>query len=194
MSGNEYLIEVMTKIDSFNQWLAKYNNFDFGWGERYSLFLAVLALTVILLFLLAQDPQQDKADNDNDNEKEKEKNILIITIITLVLSVILFCSAIAIYTSHQSKITNLNNAAITLEEFKRYQPIDFDKFPEWAKSDLIADGKLYYTKVRKAIEKQKEEKRKNEKLEQIKKRKELMYSMRNNINVITMNEKIFRFY
>ena len=174
MNENEYLIEVMSKIDSFNQWLVKYNNFDFGLGERYSAFLTVLALIVILLFFLAQDPQQDKADNDNDNKKEKRENI---PIITLVVSVILFFSAIAIYKSHQSKITNLNNATITLEEFKRYQPINFDKFPKWAKDDLIANGKLYYTNVREAIEEQKEEKRENDKLEQIKKRKELMYSM-----------------
>lgn len=172
MNENEYLIEVMTKIEAFNQWLAKYNNFDFGLGERYSAFLIVLALIVILLFLLTQYTPQDKADN----EQEKE-NMLIIPIITIVLSVILFVSAIAIYSSRQSKANNLKNETITLEEFQKYKPIDFDKFPEWARDDLAEKGKLYYTSVRKAIEDQESEKERMEKLEKMEKRKELMNSM-----------------
>ena len=172
MSKNEYLIATMSNIDSFNQWLDKYNNFDFGWGEQYAAFLTTLALIVILFFFIMQSNQQDNA-----GENVKKENLPLHLIITIVLSVILLTSAIAIYSSHQSKATNLKNVAITLEEFKNYQPIDFDKFPEWAKEDLVIKGKLHYTNVREIIEKQKDEKERMKDLEKMKKRKELMNSM-----------------
>ena len=172
MSENDYLIETMTKIEAFNQWLDKYNNFDFGLGERYAAFLTTFALIVILFFFIMHSNQQDNA-----GENDKKENLPLHQIITIVLSVILFTSAIAIYSSHQSKATNLKNVAITLEEFKNYQPIDFDKFPEWARNELITKGKLYYISVLRAIDEQEDEKNRMKNLEKMEKRKELMNSM-----------------
>lgn len=134
-------------------------------GERYSDLLIVLALIVILLFLLTQYTPQDKAEKGN------------IPIITIVLSISLFISAIVIYSSHKSKARDLKNETITLEEFQKYKPIDFDKFPEWARDDLAEKGKLYYIDVREAINEQEDEKNRMKKLERIEKRKELMNSM-----------------
>lgn len=172
MSKNEYLIETMTKIEAFNQWLDKYNNFDFGLGERYAAFLTTFALIVILFFFIMRSNQQDNA-----GENDKKENLPLHQIITIVLSVSLFVSAIAIYSSRQSKANNLKNETITLEEFQKYKPIDFDKFPEWVRDELAENGKLYYTSVRKAIEDQDYEKERMKKLEKIEKRKKIMNSM-----------------
>ena len=51
MSENEYLIEVMTKIDPFNQWLAKYNNFDFSNIHTFDLILCGLIAPFLIPLL-----------------------------------------------------------------------------------------------------------------------------------------------
>ena len=86
-------------------------------------------------------------------------------------------SAFFTYLSHEREIKDLENANITLEEFRKYKPIDFDKFPEWARDDLVIEGKLYYTSVREVIKKQEDEKERMKNLEKMEKRKELMNSM-----------------
>ena len=68
MSENEYLIEVMTKIDSFNQWLDKYNNFDFSNIRTIALFISgIIAPFLIILLLGPFEPDKSSGKKARDN-------------------------------------------------------------------------------------------------------------------------------
>lgn len=172
MSENEYLIETMTKIDSFNQWLDKYNNFDFSDIRTIVLFISgIIAPFLIILLLSPFEPDK------SSGKKARDNFISSMLLIAFLSSLILFISAFFNYLSHEREIKDLKDTTITLEEFKRYQPIDFNKFPEWARDKLITKGKLYYISVREEIENQEYEKERMKNLEKMEKRKELMDSM-----------------
>lgn len=169
MSENEYLIETMTKIDSFNQWLDKYNNFDFSDTHTFDLILCgLIAPFLIPLLSLIFKPGK------SSSKKSREEFALSVILITFLSSLILFMSAFFTYLSHEREIKDLENANITLEEFKKYKPVNFDKFPEWARNSLMWRGKLSYTRVRQTIKDLAEEK---ERMKNLEKRKELMNSM-----------------
>lgn len=172
MGENEYLIEVMTKIDSFNQWLDKYNNFDFSNIHTFDLILCGL-IAPFLIPLLSTIFKPGKSSS----KKSRVEFTLSVILITFLSSLILFVSAFLNHLSHEREIRDSKNANITLEEFQKYKPIDFDKFPEWARNELIIKGKLYYISVRQAIDEQEDEKNRIKNLERIEKRKELMNSM-----------------
>lgn len=172
MSENEYLIEVMTKIDSFNQWLDKYNNFDFSNIHTFDLILCGL-IAPFLIALLSNIFKPVKYSS----KKSRVEFTLSVILITFLSSIIFFASAFFAYLSHEREINDLENANITLEEFKKYKPINFDKFPEWARDSLMWRGKLSYTRVRQTIKDLDEEKEKMKNLEKMEKRKELMNSM-----------------
>ena len=172
MSENEYLIEVMTKIDSFNQWLDKYNNFDFSNIRTIVLFISGIIAPFLIILLLgpfAQDKTSGKKARDNF--------VSSVLLIAFLSSIILFISAFVTSFSYSRESRNLENANITLEEFQKYKPIDFDKFPEWARDSLMWRGKLSYTRARQTIKDLDEEKEKMKNLEKMEERKELMNSM-----------------
>lgn len=172
MSENEYLIEVMTKIDPFNQWLAKYNNFDFSNIHTFDLILCgLIAPFLIPLLSLIFKPGK------SSSKKSREEFALSVILITFLSSLILFISAFFNHLSYEREIRDSKNASLTLEEFQKYKPIDFDKFPEWAREGLMREGKLSYTRVRQTIKDLEEEKNRIKNLERIEKRKELMNSM-----------------
>lgn len=172
MSENEYLIEVMTKIESFNQWLDKYNNFDFSNIRTIVLFISgIIAPFLIILLLSPFEPDK------SSGKKARDNFVSSMLLIAFLSSIILFISAFVTSFSYSRESRNLENANITLEEFQKYKPIDFDKFPEWARNALITKGKLYYISVRKAIDDQEDEKNRMKNLEKMEKRKELMDSM-----------------
>lgn len=172
MNENEYLIEIMTKIDLFNQWLDKYNNFDFSNTRTFDLILCgLIAPFLIPLLSLIFKPSK------SSSKKSREEFALSVILITFLSSLILFISTFFTYLSHEREINDLENANITLEEFKKYKPINFDKFPEWARDSLMWRGKLSYTRVRQTIKNLDEEKEKMKNLEEMEKRKELMNSM-----------------
>ena len=172
MNENEYLIEVMTKIEPFNQWLDKYNNFDFSNTRTFDLILCGL-IAPFLIALLSNIFKPSKSSS----KKTREEFALSVILITFLSSLILFISAFFTYLSHEGEIKNLENANITLEEFKKYKPINFDKFPEWVRDSLMWRGKLSYTRVRQTIKNLDEEKEKMKNLEKMEERKELMNSM-----------------
>lgn len=174
MSENEYLIATMSKIDSFNQWLDRYNNFDFSnWTLILLAFLSFEALNITFLL-----PSKDfiKAIG-----LKKEKDIPLYMFMSFSVFLIFLIAVVSLYTSHKRDVEYLKNANITLEEFKQYQPIDFDKFPKWAINNLLATGKLDYIDVRKVLNEQNNNQNKRkEVIEQLKReeqRKELMNSM-----------------
>lgn len=172
MSENEYLIEVMTKIDSFNQWLDKYNNFDFSNIRTIVLFISgIIAPFLIILLLSPFEPDK------SSGKKVRDNFVSSMLLIAFLSSIILFISAFVTSFSYSRESRNLENANITLEEFQKYKPIDFDKFPEWARDSLMWRGKLSYTKVRQTIKDLDEEKEKMKNLEKMEERKELMNSM-----------------
>ncbi len=172
MSENEYLIEVMTKIDSFNQWLDKYNNFDFSNIRTIVLFISgIIAPFLIILLLSPFEPDK------SSGKKARDNFVSSMLLIAFLSSIILFISAFVTSFSYSRESRNLENANITLEEFQKYKPIDFDKFPEWARDSLMWRGKLSYTKVRQTIKDLDEEKEKMKNLEKMEERKELMNSM-----------------
>lgn len=172
MGENEYLIEVMTKIDSFNQWLDKYNNFDFSNIHTFDLILCGL-IAPFLIALLSNIFKPGKYSS----KKSRVEFTLSVILLAFLSSLILFVSAFFNHLSHEREIRDSKNANITLEEFQKYKPIDFDKFPEWARNELITKGKLYYISVRQSIDEQEDEKNRIKNLERIEKRKELMNSM-----------------
>lgn len=172
MGENEYLIEVMTKIDPFNQWLAKYNNFDFSNIRTIILFISGI-IAPFLIILLLSPFWPDKSSG----KKARDNFVSSMLLIAFLSSIILFISAFVTSFSYSRESHNLENANITLEEFQKYKPIDFDKFPEWARNSLMLGGKLSYTRVRQTIKNLDEEKNRIKNLERIEKRKELMHSM-----------------
>ena len=172
MNENEYLIETMTKIDSINQWLDKYNNFDFSNIRTIILFISgIIAPFLIILLLSPFAPDKSSAKKARDNFVSS------LFLIAFLSTIILFISAFLTSISYDRESRNLENANITLEEFQKYKPIDFDKFPEWAREGLMREGKLSYTRVRQTIKDLEEEKNRIKNLERIEKRKELMNSM-----------------
>lgn len=172
MGENEYLIEVMTKIEAFNQWLDKYNNFDFSNIRTVVLFISgIIAPFLITLLLSPFEPGKSRG------KKARDDFVSSMLLIAFLSSIILFISAFVTSFSYSRESRNLENANITLEEFQKYKPIDFDKFPEWARDSLMWRGKLSYTKVRQTIKDLDEEKEKMKNLEKMEERKELMNSM-----------------
>lgn len=172
MGENEYLIEVMTKIEAFNQWLDKYNNFDFSNIRTVVLFISgIIAPFLITLLLSPFSPDK------SSGKKARDDFALSLFLISFLSTIILFISAFFNHLSHEREIRDSKNASLTLEEFQKYKPIDFDKFPEWARNELITKGKLYYISVLKAIDEQEDEKNRIKNLEKMEKRKELMNSM-----------------
>lgn len=172
MNENEYLIEVMTKIEAFNQWLDKYNNFDFSNIRTVVLFISgIIAPFLITLLLSPFEPGK------SSGKKARDDFALSLFLIAFLSTIILFISAFLTSISYDRESRNLENANITLEEFQKYKPIDFDKFPEWAREGLMREGKLSYTRVRQTIKDLEEEKNRIKNLERIEKRKELMNSM-----------------
>lgn len=172
MSENEYLIETMTKIDSFNQWLDKYNNFDFSNIRTIVLFISGIIAPFLIILLLGPF-----APDKTSGKKARDNFVSSMLLIAFLSSIILFISAFVTSFSYSRESRNLENANITLEEFQKYKPIDFDKFPEWVRDSLMWRGKLSYTRVRQTIKDLDEEKEKMKNLEKMEKRKELMNSM-----------------
>ena len=101
MSENEYLIEVMTKVEPFNQWLDKYNNFDFSHIHTVDLIICGIIAPFLIVLL-----SNFFAPNKSSSKKSREEFVLSIFLLAFLSSIIFFASAFFTYLSHEREIEN----------------------------------------------------------------------------------------
>ena len=129
MTQNEYLIEVMSKVDKFTDWVAKYhevyssNNNDIITGMFVAFLISFLCVVV-------------KLSLDKDSKDSKTSGgAIFISIPFIILIIMLFKTA-----SHLGDERYLENAKITLDDLEKIKPINFNKLPDWVKYDLTEKG------------------------------------------------------
>lgn len=129
MTQNEYLIEVMSKVDKFNDWIAKYhevyssNNNDIIIGMFVVFFISFICIDVKL---------------SKDSKDSNTSGIAIFVLILFIISLIMMFKT----ASHSRDERYLENAKITLDDLEKVKPINFNKLPDWVKYDLTKDGYL----------------------------------------------------
>jgi hypothetical protein len=134
MTQNEYLIEVMSKVDKFTNWIAKYhevyssNNNDIITGMFVAFLISFLCVVVKL--------SSDKDSNDS-NDSKTLGGAIFVSIPFIILIIMLFKTA-----AHISDERYLENAKITLDDLEKVKPIDFNKLPYWVQNELKEDGYL----------------------------------------------------
>ena len=129
MTQNEYLFEVMSKVDKFNDWVVKYhevysNNNDATW-----VFLVVLMAILFIPFIILIS---------NKSDESGETAILNILSIACILGVLMIFR----YTFLPNAERYLKDAKITLDDLEKVKPIDFNKLPYWVQGELKEEGYL----------------------------------------------------
>lgn len=130
MTQNEYLIEVMSKVDKFTDWIAKYH--EVYSSDNNNIITGMFACVVIALL----GPFTKLASEENNKNGETSGSSFI-SIACIILVVMMFKTA-----SHISDENYLKNARITLDDLEKVKPIDFNKLPYWVQDELKEDGYL----------------------------------------------------
>lgn len=131
MTQNEYLIEVMSKVDKFTDWVAKYH--EVYSSNNNDIITGMFACVVIALLL---GPFMKLASEEN-NKSGDTSGSSFISIACIIFVVMMFKTA-----SHISDKNYLKNARITLDDLEEVKPIDFNKLPDWVQSELKEEGYL----------------------------------------------------
>lgn len=131
MTQNEYLIEAMSKVDKFTDWVAKYH--EVYSSDNNDIITGMFACVVIALLL---GPFTKLASEEN-NKNGETSGLSFISIACIILIVMMFKTA-----SHISDENYLKNARITLDDLEKVKPIDFNKLPYWVQDELKEDGYL----------------------------------------------------
>lgn len=129
MTQNEYLFEVMSKVDKFNDWVVKYhevysNNNDATW-----VFLVVLMAILFIPFIILIS---------NKSDESGETAILNILSIACIIGVLMIFRD----TFRPNDERYLKDAKITLDDLEKVKPIDFNKLPYWVQGELKEEGYL----------------------------------------------------
>lgn len=130
MERNEYLIEVISKVDKFNDWIIKYhetyssNNNDIITGMFAAFLISLLCVAI-------------KFSSNKDNEGDSAADLIFASIPFIILIVMMLKTA-----SHIGDERYLENSKITLDDLEKVKPINFNKLPDWVKYDLTEDGYL----------------------------------------------------
>ena len=130
MTPNEYLIEVMSKVDKFNDWVAKYH-------ETYSSNNNDIITGMFVAFLISLLCVAIKFSSNKDNKGDSAADLICASIPFIILIVMMLKTA-----SHIGDERYLENAKITLDDLEKVKPINFNKLPDWVKYDLTEDGYL----------------------------------------------------
>lgn len=131
MTQNEYLIEVISKVDKFTDWIARYH--EVYSSNNNDIITGMFACVVIALLL---GPFTKLASEENNKNGETSGSSFI-SIACIILVVMMFKAA-----SHISDENYLKNAKITLDDLEKVKPIDFNKLPDWVQDELKEDGYL----------------------------------------------------
>lgn len=129
MTQNEYLFDVMSKVDKFNDWVAKYhevyssNNNDIITGMFVAFLISFLCVVV-------------KLSLDEDNKDSKTLGGAIFVSMPFIILIIMMLKT----ASHIGNERYLENAKITLDDLEKVKPINFNKLPDWVKYDLTEEG------------------------------------------------------
>jgi hypothetical protein len=132
MSENEYLMEVMSKVDKFNDWVAQYqevyssNNNDIITGMFVAFVISFLCMVVKL-----------SLDEDSKDSKDSKTlgGAIFVSMPFIILIIMMLKTA-----SHIGNERYLENAKITLDDLEKVKPINFNKLPDWVKYDLTEEG------------------------------------------------------
>lgn len=129
MTQNEYLIEVMSKVDKFTDWVAKYHEVYSSNNDATWVFLAFLMAILFAPFIILASSK---------NNESVETAILNILSIACIIGVLMIFRD----TFRPNDERYLENARITLDDLEKIKPIDFNKLPNWVQSGLKEDGYL----------------------------------------------------
>lgn len=129
MTQNEYLIEVMSKVDKFNDWIVKYHEVYSSNNEAIWVFLAFLMAILFAPFIILASSK---------NNESVETAILNILSIACIIGILMIFRD----TFRHNDERYLKDAKITLDDLEKIKPIDFNKLPNWVQSGLKEDGYL----------------------------------------------------
>lgn len=129
MTQNEYLFEVMSKVDKFNDWVVKYHEVYSSNNDATWVFLVVLMAILFIPFIILIS---------NKNDESGETAILNILSIACIIGVLMIFRD----TFRPDDERYLENARITLDDLEKVKPIDFNKLPYWVQNELKEDGYL----------------------------------------------------
>lgn len=131
MTQNEYLIEVMSKVDKFTNWVAKHH--EVYSSDNNDIITGIFAC-VVITFLLGPFTKLASEENNKNGETSGSS---FISIACIILVVMMFKTA-----SHISDERYLENVKITLDDLEKVKPIDFNKLPYWVQDELKEEGYL----------------------------------------------------
>ena len=135
MTKNEYLMEVMSKVDKFNDWVEKYhevyssNHNDIITG----MFVAFLISFLCVVVKLSLD--EESKDNKDSKDSKTLGGAIFVSMPFIILIIMMLKTA-----SHIGNERYLENAKITLDDLEKVKPINFNKLPDWIKYDLTEEG------------------------------------------------------
>lgn len=129
MTQNEYLFEVMSKVDKFTDWVVKYHEVYSSNNDATWVFLVVLMAILFIPFIILIS---------NKNDESGETAILNILSIACIIGVLMIFRD----TFRPDDEKYLENARITLDDLEKVKPIDFNKLPYWVQNELKEDGYL----------------------------------------------------
>ena len=129
MTQNEYLFEVMSKVDKFTDWVVKYHEVYSSNNDATWVFLVVLMAILFTPFIILIS---------NKSDESGETAILNILSIACIIGVLMIFRD----TFRPNDERYLENARITLDDLEKIKPIDFNKLPNWVQSGLKEDGYL----------------------------------------------------
>ena len=129
MTQNEYLFEVMSKVDKFTDWVVKYHEVYSSNNDATWVFLVVLMAILFIPFIILIS---------NKSDESGETAILNILSIACIIRVLMIFRD----TFRPNDERYLENARITLDDLEKIKPIDFNKLPNWVQSGLKEDGYL----------------------------------------------------
>ena len=129
MTQNEYLFEVMSKVDKFTDWVVKYHEVYSSNNDATWVFLVVLMAILFIPFIILIS---------NKSDESGETAILNILSIACIIGVLMIFRD----TFRPNDERYLENARITLDDLEKIKPIDFNKLPNWVQSGLKEDGYL----------------------------------------------------
>lgn len=165
MTPNEYLIEVMSKVEKFIQFQNFYKDFNSsGILPDYILYaiFGLMGIAVIPVIL-----------TEKKMFTKIERFVISIIIFTISFwSGITFFQKIKLHYEMDESVCK-----IELRELKPYAPINFLQFPEWATESLRDDGYIKCYRVYKVFQEREKEIEKKKKEKDIKARTQEMEEM-----------------
>lgn len=137
MTQNEYLMEVMSQVDKFNDWVAQYQEV-YSSNNNYIITGMFVAFVISFLCMVVKLSLDEDSKDSKDNKDNKTSGGAIFASIPFIILIIMMFKT----SSHIGNERYLENAKITLDDLEKVKPIDFNKLPYWVQNGLKEDGYL----------------------------------------------------